>query len=176
MTIEAHEDWQPPAYVPTEEDLVVAGEVSAPVSNDSSESVSYYGLGENVVGPVAEDGTLYGQKIDYPEESFAESVQNNLSSAAKWLGESLFGTKTDRDGRNTQSFASSIVLGAAQSILQSMNADKTIKAQVELESQRSSNRIKEATEAETRTRAAASAMPTLAKGGRKVTRQTGLLS
>lgn len=174
MSEEYDLNFNPPADL-ISSDLYAAQEGSA--TADDGSAVDYVdntpGIGWQDFIPAPENTfDLSNSDVEY---SGMDAVQNNLSSAAKTISDWL-GVKTDTNGRQTQSFASQIVLGAAQSILSSMNADKTRQANIEMESQRSSNRIKEATEKETRDRTAASAMPNLARAGRTVTRPAGLLS
>jgi len=107
----------------------------------------------------------------------AEAEQTSpLKAATSWLGD-FFKTTTDTSGRQQQSLAASIILGAAGSVMASMSQDKKIRAERDLESQKSSNKIREKTEEENRIRAAASAMPTQAnRGTRTVARPGGILS
>jgi hypothetical protein len=108
---------------------------------------------------------------DNPEPEQPSLLKSAWSTLSDW-----FGPKADASGRQQQSFAASIVLGAAGSVLQSMQADKRIKADRDLESQRSSNRIAERKAEEDRVRGAASAMPVTANRGTRTVRSGGLLS
>ncbi len=106
-------------------------------------------------------------------------TQNPVLAGIKSLMDgvgSMFAPTVDSQGRATQSFAASMVLGAVNGVMKDMMMDKQVKASKDLEDQRSANRIKEAESALNLTRNAASAMP--APNGfnaRKIVKPTGLL-
>lgn len=111
-------------------------------------------------------------RVDYSEPEQPSMISGWIDNM-----KSLFGSTTDPNGRQQQSLAASIVLGAAGSVLKSISENKAIKAASDLENQKSSNKIKEKAEEENRIRTAASAMPVMApRGTRTVARPSGILS
>jgi len=107
-------------------------------------------------------------RVDYvPEE------QSSMIADAIKVFKDLVAPTTDGQGRAQQSFAASVILGAANGVMSSMNQSKGIQANKDLEQQRSSNRVSERKQEEERLIAASSSMPKIsARGNRSV----GLLS
>lgn len=112
-----------------------------------------------------------------PEVKTEEPEQQSFLSTAWDSLKKFFDTPVDKEGRSQQSLGASVVVGAAQEVLKMMAANKAAENATNLESQKSSNRIKEKTEEENRIRAAASAMPAMpSRGARTVAKPGGILS
>lgn len=111
------------------------------------------------------DGTSRNADYSAPETNGVKTIMDGLMK--------MFEPAATETGRNAQSLAAQMILGAAKGVMGSMAMDKQTKAASDLENQRSANRIKEADAALNLTRTASSAMPkmntfntrTVSKGG-----------
>lgn len=105
-------------------------------------------------------------KVEEPEQpSFLSSAWTSLQD--------MFKVTYDKDGRAQQSFGAAVITSAANEVLKMMAANRASEQSMNLENQKSSNKIREKSEEESRLRAAASAMPAQPSRG---TRSVGLLS